>query len=129
MKVTADLIKKDQGIDPKDLPNKQKTIMVDGLRSEYSLKDLLGFLELANNSYFYHRKVVSLPHKYAGLRDWVIQYFTENYGSYGYQCIHALLGRAMIRLSEKVIRRIMKEANLVVVGNRRRKYTYSACGG
>ena len=97
--------------------------MVDALRSEYSLKDLLEFLELARSSYFYHRKVASLPDKYANLRDWIIRCFAENCGRYGYRRIHALLARAMIRVSEKVVRRIMREANLVVVGKRKRKYS------
>jgi len=123
LKVTAKLIKKDPGVDPKELPNKEKRIVVDALRSEYSLKDLLAFLELARSSYFYHRKMGSLPDKYADLRDWIIRCFAENSGRYGYRRIHALLARAMIRVSEKVVRRIMREARLVVFAKRTRKYS------
>ena len=123
LKGTAELIKKEPGVDPRSLQNKEKAILVDALRSEYSLKELLGFLELARSSYFYHRKIAFLPDKYAALRDWIIRCFEENSARYGYRRIHALLARALIRVSEKVVRRIMKEANLVVVGRRKRKYS------
>lgn len=47
----------------------------------------------------------------------LIELFTENKGRYGYRRIHALLKRENIIVSEKVIRRIMKEEQLVVKSN------------
>ena len=61
---TAEIIKKDPGVDPKNLTNKEKTLLVDALRNEHPLKELLAFLELPRSSYFYHRKIASLPDKY-----------------------------------------------------------------
>ena len=52
----------------------------------------------------------------------LIELFTENKGRYGYRRIHALLKRENIIVSEKVIRRIMKEEQLVVKIKRTRKY-------
>ena len=52
--------------------------------------------------------------KYTLLRVRVIELFTENKGRYGYRRIHALLKRENIIVSEKVIRRIMKEEQLIV---------------
>ena len=60
--------------------------------------------------------------KYTLLRVRVIELFTENKGRYGYRRIHALLKRENIIVSEKVIRRIMKEEQLVVKIKRTRKY-------
>ena len=60
--------------------------------------------------------------KYTLLRVRVIELFTENKGRYGYRRIHALLKRENIIVSEKVIRRIMKEEQLIVKIKRTRKY-------
>lgn len=38
---TAEIIKKDPGVDPKNLTNKEKAILADALRNEYSLKEVL----------------------------------------------------------------------------------------
>lgn len=46
----------------------------------------------------------------------VIELFTENKGRYGYRRIHALLKRENIIVSEKVIRRIMKEEQRSICG-------------
>ncbi|HZK02564.1 MAG TPA: IS3 family transposase, partial [Anaerovoracaceae bacterium] len=119
---TAEIIKKDPGVDPKNLTNKEKTILVDTLRSEYTLKELFACLELASSSYFYHCKIASLPDKYAKLRQRITVLFHENSKRYGYRRLHALLMREGIRVSEKIVRRIMSECGLVVVMKKRRKY-------
>ena len=119
---TAEIIKKDPGVDPKNLTNKEKTILVDALRSEYTLKELFTSLELASSSYFYHCKIASLPDKYAKLRQRITALFYENSKRYGYRRLHALLMREGIRVSEKIVRRIMSECGLVVVMKKRRKY-------
>jgi len=119
---TAEILKKDPGVDPENLTNKEKTILVDALRSEHPLKELLVYLKLARSSYFYHRKIASLPDKYEKLRHRVIELFHKNKGRYGYRRIHALLAREGTRVSEKVVRRIMLECDLLVVMKRKRKY-------
>ena len=48
----AELIKKDQGVSPKKLTNKEKTVLIDALRSEYPLNDLMNTLGIAKSSYF-----------------------------------------------------------------------------
>ncbi len=37
----AEIIKKDQGIDPRKLANKEKTSLIDALRMKYPLNELL----------------------------------------------------------------------------------------
>ena len=120
---TAEIIKKDPGVDPKHLTNKEKVILANALRNEYPLKEVLACLGMARSSYFYHRKLSSIPGKYEELRRRIIELFEENSGRYGYRRIHALLAREEIRISEKVVRRIMGESELVVFQKRRRKYS------
>ncbi len=53
--------------------------------------------------------------------------FNSNYQCYGYRRLHAMLRHEGGRLSEKVVRRLMVEEQLVVSRNRRRRYS-SYCG-
>jgi putative transposase len=124
---TVEIVKKDPGVDPKSLTNKEKAILADALRNEYPLKELLGCLGMARSSYFYHRKIASLPDKYKELRRRIIELFEENGRRYGYRRIYALLVREETHVSEKVVRRIMLESNLVVAGRKKRKYSSYQC--
>ena len=120
---TVEIVKKDPGVDPKSLRNKEKGILVGTLINEYPLKELLGFVGMARSSYFYHRRLASVSGKYESLRRLIIKLFDENSGRYGYRRIHALLAREKTRVSEKVVRRIMAETNLVVISKKKRKYS------
>src|SRR5690606_3251658 len=60
----AESIKKDPGVAPKKLTNKERTRLVDALKNQQPLRELLAYLELPRSSYFYHRKIASLPDKY-----------------------------------------------------------------
>jgi len=120
---TVEIVKKDPGADPKNLTNKEKATLIDALRNEHPLSELLYCLEMARSSYFYCRKVAGLPEKYEGLRLRVLDPFKESGERYGYRRLHALFLRENVRVSEKVIRRIMFESELVIVGKKKRKYT------
>lgn len=120
---TVEIVKKDPGVDPKSLTNKEKLILAGALRNEYPLKEVLDCLGMARSSYFYHRKIASMPGKYEKLRRRIIEIFEENGGRYGYRRIHALLAREETRVSEKVVRLIMLESELVVIRKRKRKYS------
>lgn len=123
MEEAAKLIKKDEGVDLKNLKNKEKAILIGALRNEHPLKELLDCLGIARSSYFYHRKVASMPDKYENLRQHIIELFKDNGRRYGYRRIHALLAREGARVSEKVVRRIMLESGLIVYGKKKRKYS------
>ena len=96
-------------------------MIIDVLKNRYSLP-LLQKLQLSKSSYYYQEQSLQKEDKYTLLRVRVIELFTENKGRYGYRRIHALLKRENIIVSEKVIRRIMKEEQLVVKIKRTRKY-------
>ncbi|ENW8779589.1 IS3 family transposase, partial [Shigella sonnei] len=84
-------------------------------------------LGLARSSYFYHRAALKAGDKYATIRKMLTDIFNSNYQCYGYRRLHAMLRHEGGRLSEKVVRRLMVEEQLVVSRNRRRRYS-SYCG-
>jgi len=120
---TVEIIKKDPGADPKSLTNKEKARLIGALRNDYPLNELLACLGMARSSYFYHLKTASRPDKYNELSYLIRALFEENSGRYGYRRIHALLVRKAIRVSEKIVRRIMRETGLIVVCKKGRKYS------
>jgi len=120
---TRELLKKEKGVDPKNLSNREKTILVDALRKSHPLPVLLERMIIAKSSYYYQRKACSRPDKHAGLRTRIRETFEGNRRRYGYRRVHACLVREGNRVSEKVVRRIMKEESCTIRVRRRRKYS------
>ena len=123
LEATAEILKKDPGVDRGKLTNQEKTLLVGTLKNKYPLAELLEFVGLARSSYFYHRKIATLPDKYETLRGQVIRLFAENNQCYGYRRIHGELRKAEIRVSEKVIQTLMAQQQLVVLSKKKRKYS------
>lgn len=117
-----ELLKKANGISLKNLPNKEKADVIDALREKYPLNDLLKIFDLAKSSYFYQCEAKRKADKYQDLRILITDIFNDNHQCYGYRRIHAVLSSMGIVVSEKVVRRIMKEENLRVQMKRVRKY-------
>ena len=122
LKETINVLKKDPGIDQEALSNREKAVIIDALKTKYSLPHLLKKLRILKSSYYYQEKVLIQPDKYFSLRIHIKELFTENKNRYGYRRIHALLKREGIVVSEKIIRRIMQEENLVVKVKKTAKY-------
>lgn len=122
LNATVEIAKKDPGVDRKKLTNKEKTLLVDTLINKYPLKDLLDYVRLARSSYFYHRKIASLPNKYEKLRQLIIKLFAESKRRYGYRRIHGALTQLGISVSEKVVQQIMADNQLVVTSKTKKKY-------
>lgn len=97
-------------------------MIVDALRNKHSLSLLLKTLRLSKSSYYYQHNAMIQTDKYAGLKNKINQLFLENKARYGYRRIHALLKRSNIRVSEKVVQRIMRENGLTVKIKRTQKY-------
>jgi transposase InsO family protein/transposase-like protein len=116
------LLKKELGIDQQPLTNREKTLLVDALRSSYTVTELLCELDLPRSSYFYHRARLGVADKYAGVRQAMTDIFERNYGCYGYRRLHASLSDQCVRVSEKVVRRLMKQECLVAATSKRRRY-------
>ncbi|HBO4002011.1 TPA: IS3 family transposase [Pseudomonas aeruginosa] len=122
LKKANELIKKDTGIDRKVLTNREKTMLADALRQQYPLAELLETLDLPRSSYFYHRARLQAKEKYAQVRHAMAEIFEGNHCCYGYRRMRAALSRQCLRLSEKVIRRLMRQEGLVVAKPKRRRY-------
>lgn len=122
LKKANELLKKELGIDRQFLTNREKTGLADALRATYPLNELLRELGLPRSSYFYHRARMEVADKYAEVRRAMAEIFERNYRCYGYRRIHASLSRQSLKISEKVVRRLMKQECLVAIARRRRRY-------
>lgn len=122
LKKANELLKKELGIDRQELTNREKTQLVDALRATYTLTELLCELDLPRSSYFYHRARLEMADKYADVRQAMTDIFERNYRCYGYRRIHASLSDRSVSISEKVIRRLMKQESLVAATSKRRRY-------
>lgn len=122
LKETINVLKKDPGIDQTALSNREKAVIIDALKNKYSLPRLLKKLCLSRSSYYYQEKAINADDKYASIRTEVIRIFQENRSIYGYRKIHCLLRNEGIIISEKIVRRIMKQEKLIVKQRRKHKY-------
>jgi len=84
--------------------------------------ELLSELDLPRSSYFYHRARFEVADKYADVRKAMTDIFERNYNCYGSRRIHASLAERSMTVSEKVVRRLMKEERLVAATSKRRRY-------
>jgi transposase InsO family protein/transposase-like protein len=119
----TELIKKAQGIKLQTLPNCEKAIIIDALRNDYCLKELLDLMNISKSSYFYQHNIQNRADKYTAIRKEIAAIFSESGNTYGYRRVHAILKRRTITVSEKVIRRLMKEEKLVIKKVRIKKYS------
>ena len=122
LKKANELLKKELGIDRQHLTNREKTQLVDALRATYTLTELLCEVDLPRSSYFYHRARLEVADKYAEVRQAMTDIFERNYRCYGYRRIHASLSDQSVNISEKVVRRLMKQECLVAATSKRRRY-------
>ena len=122
LKKANELLKKDLGIDRQLLTNREKTQLVDALRSTYTLAELLRAIGMPRSSYFYHRARLDVADKHAEVRRVMTDIFERNYRCYGYRRMQASLTKQSMNISEKVIRRLMKQQSLVPIARRRRRY-------
>jgi len=123
LKETIEVLKKDPGIDLKRLRNKEKAAMADALRNRYPLPMLLKAPGMPRSSYYYQEKRLAGPDRHEGLAMRITSLFEESFQRYGYRRIHAMLAREGCRVSEKTVRRLMRENRLAVYGKRARKYS------
>lgn len=77
---------------------------------------------MSKSSYCYQENCLHKPDKYKELRTEVQTIFHTAYKRYGYRRIHASLKKSGRPVSEKVVRRLMKEEGLAVLYVKRKKY-------
>lgn len=124
----VELLKKDPGVDPRTLPNREKALLVDALarKGTYSVGWMLSCAGLAPATFYYHRKRAGLdPEK--ELREMVAR-VCEAEPSWGYRRVKRALASDAERpavVSEKRVRRIMREEGLQPP-RRRKRSRYSS---
>ena len=125
----AELIKKEVGINPSEqLTNNEKAIVIDALRNKYRLQELLDALSISKSSYNYAKNALNKENKYTSIIEDIKEIFKNSRKTYGYRRIHIELKKNNKILSEKVIRRLMKQEELIVYVPRT-KYHYSSYEG
>lgn len=97
--------------------------MIDAEKKDYSLHELLVAMKISKSSYFYQESAFKKPDKYTAVRKTLASIFNDNYQCYGYRRLYSEVRKQGLCLSEKVIRRLMKEEGLQVKCKRRRKYS------
>ena len=107
------MFKKRPGDDQTVLKKREKVVIIDALKSKYSLPDLCKKLDFARSSYYYQKTVMHAEDKYLEIRKRIVQLFHMNMNVFGYRKIHMLLHNEGIINSEKVVRRIMSQEQLV----------------
>lgn len=120
LKKANEVLKKELGIDQQPLTNREKAQLVDALRPTYALAELLSEVGMPRSSYFYHRARIASGDKYAEVSQVMTEIFERNYRCYGYRRIHASLTDRAVNISEKVVRRLMRQGGLVAAATKRR---------
>jgi putative transposase len=122
LKKATELLKKGLGVNLRLLSNRDKALLVDALKASYLLSELLARLDLPRSSYFHNRSRLRGPDKYADIRRSMAEPFERNYCCYGYRRMRSALWKARLSLSEKVVRRLMKQQQLVAATSNHRKF-------
>ena len=123
LKETINVLKKDTGVDLNDLKNNEKVAVIDAIKEKYPLPVLLRKMKLPRSSYYYQIKALVTEDKHKHMRREVARIFLEKKARYGYRRIHAELKNVGIKVSEKVVRRVMKEDGIEVKIRKAKKYS------
>ena len=115
---------KGEGCAPASMSNGRKTELGEGLRRETGLplREITASLRISRSSYEYQRARPGRDRD-AALGGPVREAFEEGRGCYGYRRVHAALRLRGERVSEKRVRRVMREEGLEAARPRRRRYS------
>ena len=123
---------KAEGFGPDSISNRSKVELGERLRAATGLplRSITAFLRISKSSYEYQRQAISRPDRHAGLRARVREALEGASASRGYRYVtHALRsGDDPVAVSEKAVRRIMREEGLAV-SCAKRKAKCSSCKG
>lgn len=122
LKETLNILKKDPGVDRRNLKNREKVAVIDAMKNKYPLPKMLRMMELSRSSYYYQVNARAREDKYALVRIEIKRIFKDSRSRYGYRRIHAELKKIGIGISEKIVRRLMKEEEMKVKSKKAGKY-------
>lgn len=115
---------KGEGSHPGSMSNRRKRGPGERSRAATGLplREVTAFLRISRSSHEYHRARLGRD-KYAALRDEAEGLFRSMGGGRGYRAARAELARRGVRVSEKVVRRLMRERGLAARRPRRRAWS------
>lgn len=119
-----ELAKKSPGGIPGKLPNRAKAQIASELKDRLPLALLLDALKLPASSYYYAIAAARRPDQYSGIRPLIHEIAASSGNTYGPPRMWLALRRRGVAISEKVVRRLMKEERIEVrYARRKRKYS------
>ena len=130
---TIEILKKDPGVDPSDLSNREKAMVIDALKDSFTVSALCQKLSISRSSYHYASKAACRPDRYRAERFRIKAIFKASNYTFGSERIWLTLkngddGHEPLRISEKVVRRIMRQEGLHVIYNKKKR-SYSSYKG
>lgn len=123
----VELLGKGRGVDPGMLTNREKALIANSLRPARRLNEILSELGMSRSSCQYQVEAMRRPGKHAGPRRRISEVFAAGDGRYGYRRIRLDPRSEGVRVSEKVVARLMRELDLVAERGKKRKC--SSCKG
>lgn len=119
-----EMAKKCPGRIPEKLRPKAKAAIVDSLKARLPLGLFLEVAGLPRSSYYYASLAAKRPDKYAHVRAVIREISEASMHTYGSPRIRLSLRRRDVLVSEKVVRRLMKEEGVEVrYAKRKRRYS------
>ena len=119
----VELLGKDQGVDPGMPTNREKALIANSLRPARKLNEMLSELGMGRSSCQYQVEAMRRPDKHAGPRKRISEIFAAGDGRYGYRRVRLDPRSEGVRVSEKVVARLMRELDLVAKRGKKRKYS------
>ena len=120
---TVELLGKGQSVDPGMLTNREKALLANSLRPARKLNEMLSGLGMGRSSCQYQVEAMRRPDKHAGPRRRISEIFAASNGRYGYRRIRLGPRSEGVRVSEKVVARLMRELDLVAKRGKKRRYS------
>lgn len=125
---TVEVLKKGPGAGPSELTARERAAVARALRDRFPLGGLLAELGLARSTFYYHCRPGAGADRDAALRPLVREAFAAGGGAYGYRRVRASLPGGGAGVSEKVVRRVMREEGLSARPPRRARRWSSYAG-
>lgn len=123
LRETIETLKKDPRVDPRDLSNREKTQVIGALKTIYPIYQLMKKVGITRSSYYFHQFRLKKPDPHTELRIQIGKIFEASRQTYGYRRIWMALRSCGVRISEKIVRRLMLEEGLLVASKKRRRYS------
>ena len=112
LEAKLEILKKDPGADASGLTARERAALVDSLRGRFPLPALLAEAGIARSTYYHARAAAARPDPIGWLKPLVASVFADSGGAYGSARVWARIRAMGLVVSERVVRRAMRELGL-----------------